>query len=57
MITPETAADMMRLLLERNVEDEEDSHIDADELLCAILIEQGFEEAVALFKKMDKWYA
>ena len=44
MITPETAADMMRLL-------------DADELLCAILIEQGFEEAVALFKKMHKWYA
>lgn len=57
MITPETAADMMRLLLERNAKDEEDSHIDADELLCAILIEQGFEEAVALFKKMDKWYA
>jgi hypothetical protein len=48
MITPETAADMMRLLLK---------HIDADELLCAILIEQGFEEAVALFKKMRKWYA
>lgn len=57
MITPETAADMMRLLLERNAEDEEDSHIDADELLCTILIEQGFEEAVALFKKMRKWYA
>lgn len=33
MITPETAADMMRLLLERNAEDEEDSHIDADEAM------------------------
>lgn len=34
----------------------EDAHIKADELMCKILIELGYEEGVDLFKKMEKYY-
>lgn len=34
----------------------ETAHIKADELMCEILIELGYEEGVDLFKKMEKYY-
>ena len=37
--------------------DLEDTHVDADNLMCQLLTELGYGEGVALFKKMPKWYA
>ena len=37
--------------------DPEVAHGEADNLLCALLRELGFDEVVDLYEKVDKWYA
>jgi hypothetical protein len=37
--------------------DEEVAHCLADELLCNLLKELGYEDIVESFNKIDKWYA
>lgn len=34
----------------------ETAHIKADELMCEILIELGYEEGIKIFKRMEKYY-
>ena len=34
----------------------ETAHIKADELMCEILIELGYEEGIDIFKRMEKYY-
>lgn len=34
----------------------ETAHIKADELMCQILTDLGYEEGIDLFKKMEKYY-
>lgn len=34
----------------------EAAHIKADELMCEILIELGYEEGIKIFKRMEKFY-
>ena len=36
---------------------EEESHVEADELLCALLSTLGFDDVVKRFKSIPKWYA
>jgi len=55
MITPEEAAQRMREINKNG--DTEGAHCEADDLLCEILKELGFGEAVEIFENMDKWYA
>ena len=40
-----------------NNTDYEISHIEADKILCEILIEYGHKETVNLFNNLNKWYA
>jgi len=37
--------------------DAEVFHSDADDLLCEILIKEGYEEMVEIFQSANKWYA
>lgn len=37
--------------------DIEDGHSHADKLMCEILESLGYGDGVAIFRKMDKWYA
>ena len=37
--------------------DEEDGHMEADDVLCKYLKELGHEEIVNEFNKINKWYA
>ncbi|WFP89826.1 hypothetical protein [Ensifer adhaerens] len=37
--------------------DPEMAHSDADEILCELLIELGFDAVVAEWRKVDKWYS
>jgi len=37
--------------------DIEVAHSRADDLLCEILLEHGYDEVVEIFKNMHKWYA
>lgn len=39
------------------VEDIEQIHMDADELLLSILEQEGFPMTVKRFRDMEKWYA
>lgn len=34
----------------------EKAHVQADELMCQILTDLGYEEGIDLFKKMEKYY-
>jgi len=37
--------------------DVESDHSRADEVLCEFLLDLGYEDIVAAFKRVDKWYA
>ena len=37
--------------------DEEQNHIEADDIMCAILERLGYADGVKLFREMHKWYA
>jgi hypothetical protein len=37
--------------------DQEARHAEADNLLCAVLMELGYSTGVEVFHKMEKWYA
>ena len=37
--------------------DEEAAHIQADDVLCDILNQLGFEDVVEEYRKIPKWYA
>ena len=54
-LTPKGLAETMRIL-SREV-DIERRHIYAIGMLCAVLEDLGYEEAIAEFKKMRKWYS
>ena len=38
-------------------DDTEAAHCDADELLCNLLSDLGYDDVVAEYRKVDKWYA
>ena len=38
-------------------DDIERAHVEADKLLCEILINLGYTESVKVYKSMRKWYA
>ncbi len=38
-------------------DDIEESHVEADKLLCEILIDLGYTESVKVYKAIPKWYA
>ena len=37
--------------------DTESAHIEADEALCGLLIELGYQDVVEEYNKVRKWYA
>lgn len=49
------------MLLERQIElskdDPEDAHINADDILCDILTELGYESLVERYRLIYKWYS
>jgi len=47
----------MQEIVDKDGDDEEQEHIDADQLLCDLLEILGFEELIKLYHKIDKWYA
>ncbi len=46
-----------RLRAIQNECDTEGGHIEADDVLCDLLESVGFEDVVAEFRKVKKWYA
>jgi hypothetical protein len=38
-------------------DDRESDHVEADRLLCALLLELGYPLTVAAFEKVLKWYS
>ena len=56
MITPAEFEQRMKELRE-DIEDIEERHIKADELLCETLKSLGYDAGVKLFERTRKWYA
>lgn len=55
MKTPEQfAAAMSQAAKDR---DTESAHATADDIMCELLRELGYEEGVEIFEQMEKWYA
>ncbi len=54
-MTPNEFKKEMEIIAKYN--DTEVAHYEADELLCDILKELGFEEGVEIFENMGRWYA
>lgn len=40
-----------------NRSDPEGAHLDADELLCQVLVDDDHRDLVALYRKVRKWFA
>lgn len=41
----------------QKMEDREKAHVEADQVLCALLVSLGYEDVVEQFNKCHKWYA
>ena len=52
---PKQFADKMRDISKNT--DIEDRHMEADDLLCEMLIELGYAEGVEIYNAMPAWYA
>lgn len=37
--------------------DTEERHVEADDLMCALLVRLGYGDGVAVFEDMEKWYS
>lgn len=46
-----------RLKKAEEIGDEETGHVDADRVLCDLLIELGYQSVVDAFDDVSKWYA
>jgi hypothetical protein len=54
MTKKEAIEEMKTIQSDRDIEG---AHINADALLCKLLVELGFSDVVAEYKKIEKWYA
>lgn len=54
-MTPTEFEEEMRKIWERW--GTEEAHRQADELLCRVLAELGYDKGVEIFRKAAKWYA
>ena len=39
------------------IDDNEEGHGEADDLLCSLLEDLGFKEVVDIYEQVTKWYA
>lgn len=56
-MTPEEFKAEMEKIHNEGSYDPEAAHCDADDLMARTLAELGYSEGVAIFGKLDKWYA
>lgn len=47
----------MRTLVKMSKHDPEEAHYRADNILCEILDDLGYDEIVDIFNNIEKWYA
>jgi hypothetical protein len=59
---PTTFTEQMRAIRDRQRDDsrrpdQETDHVDADDLMVAMLRHHGYDEAMDVFEQLDIWYA
>ena len=65
LLTPEEFAKAMKDISDKLVNppedcpyyDEEDAHMEMDDLMCDLLRSLGYGDGVDIFENTDKWYA
>ena len=55
--TPEEFEELMRNCVIDNYYDQEDMHIEMDNLMCDVLRMLGYGEGVKIFEDTPKWYS
>ena len=55
-ITPEEFKKRMQYILDTS-RDPECDHLSADDLMCEVLCQLGYNDGVKIFDKIPKWYA
>jgi hypothetical protein len=56
-MSPAEAIAAMQEIAQRGSADPENDHLDADDVLCALLLTLGHGELVTLWRGIPKWYA
>ena len=56
-ITPNELSAMLKNIKVKKGGDPEACHANADDLLCLVLKQLGYGEAVEIFDSLPKWYA
>ncbi len=56
-MTTSEAIDKLKEIQENQNGDQEQDHIDADQVLCDLLSELGRDDVVTEYKKIEKWWA
>ena len=56
-MAPKEFEKAMKSLSEDKDKDAEETHWDADELMCEVLVSLGYSAGVEIFRDMDRWYA
>jgi len=56
-MTPEEAIEELSALAGELHPDIEANHLQADDILCQLLIALGYSEVVRMWRRVPKWYA
>ena len=54
-MTRDKALETLKAL--KDIGDPEVAHLDADDILCSVLIDLGYEDVVEAYGAVPKWYA
>lgn len=57
MITSHEQEALKQLEELRHSTDTEGAHVDADNVLCKLLVDLGYKDVVKAYNLVDKWYA
>lgn len=53
----EQAYEALEQIKDRGTGDPEQSHQEADQILCDLLTQLGYEDVVRMYQSITKWYA
>ena len=53
-MTEEEAVTKMQEIMHHDIES---AHMEADDILCSLLISLGYQRLIEVYRQIDKWYA
>lgn len=56
LMNNEQAYEALERIKDRGVTDTEEDHREADQILCSLLMNLGYEDVVRVYESITKWY-